>query len=158
MTAQQKAYHDMWDFTDQTRQLIMDFRSELEKWDLAESFKAFIKAWLNILEHGSSQDKKLLNYLMYMTQRLVALRNVLKPTGSIYFHCDPDASHYNKVIMDGIFDRRNFMSEIIWKRTSSHNRAKRFGPVHDTILFYTKSRKLTWNRVLQPYDSSYLVS
>ena len=156
VTAQQKAYHDMWDFTDQTRQLVMDFRSELEKWDLAESFKAFIKAWLNILEHGSSQDKTLLNYLMYMTQRLVALRNVLKPTGSIYFHCDPDASHYIKVIMDGIFDRRNFMSEIIWKRTSAHNRAKRFGPVHDTILFYTKSSNTTWNRVLQPYDSSYL--
>ena len=156
VTAQQKAYHDMWDFTDKTRQLVMDFRSELEKWDLDESFKEFIKAWLNILEHGSVQDKKLLNYLMYMTQRLVVLKTLLKPTGSIYFHCDPDASHYIKVIMDGIFDRRNFKSEIIWKRTSAHNRAKRFGPVHDTILFYTKSRKLTWNRVLQPYDPSYI--
>ena len=156
VTAQQKAYHDMWDFTDRTRQLVMDFRTEMEKWDLAESFKEFIKAWLNILEHGSVQDKKLLNYLMYMTQRLVALRNLLKPTGSIYFHCDPDASHYIKVIMDGIFDRRNFRSEVVWKRTSSHNNAKRYGPVHDTILFYAKSNKFVWNRVLQPLDEQYI--
>ena len=156
VTAQQKAYHDMWDFTDSTRQLVLDFRDEMEKWDLDQAFKDFIKAWLNILERGSSQDKKLLNYLMYMTHRLVSFRSLLKPTGSIYFHCDPTASHYVKVIMDGIFDRKNFKSEIVWKRTSAHNRAKRYGPVHDTLLFYTKSEKSTWNRVLQPYNQSYL--
>ena len=71
-------------------------------------------------------------------------------------HCDPTVSHYIKVLMDGIFGRKNFKNEIVWKRTSAHNRAKRFGPVHDIILFYTKSRKSTWNRVLQPYDEAYL--
>ncbi len=65
VTAQQKAYHDMWDFTDQTRQLVMEFRSEIEKWDLAQSFKQFILVWVNILEQSSSDEKKLLNYLMH---------------------------------------------------------------------------------------------
>ena len=113
VTAQQTAYHDMWDFTDSTRQLVLDFQEELQSWDFEEPFKEFIRAWIAILEQGSSQDKKLLNYLMYMTQRLVLLRRVLKPTGSIFFHCDPTASHYIKIIMDGIFDRRNFRNEIV---------------------------------------------
>ena len=67
VTAQQKAYHDMWDFTDSTRQLVRDFRAELEKWDLAESFKQFMLLWIEMLEQSSSDEKKLLNYLMYMT-------------------------------------------------------------------------------------------
>ena len=156
VTAQQKSYHDMWDFTDRSRQLVLDFRSELEKWELAKAFKEFIKAWVSILEQGTSAEKKLLNYLIYMTQRLVLLKEVLKDTGSIYLHCDPTASHYLKVLMDGIFRRSNFKNEIVWKRTSAHNRAKRFGPVHDTILFYTKSKTYTWNRVLQAYDEQYV--
>ena len=155
VTAQQKAYHDMWDFTDSTRQLVLDFRDELERWELPESFKQFMRAWLTILEGGTSGDRKLLNYLMYMTQRLVRFRDLLSSTGSVYFHCDPTASHYLKVILDGVFDRKNFRSEIIWKRTSSHNRAKRWGPVHDVILFYARDG-FTWNRVLQPLDPDYV--
>ena len=156
ITAQQKAYHDMWDFTDSTRQLVLDFRDELRTWDLPDSFKEFMQAWLRILEGGDSQDRKLLNYLMYMTQRLVRLKDLLAPNGSIYFHCDTTASHYIKVIMDGIFGRKNFRSEIIWKRTSAHSSAKRFGPVHDTILFYTVSDSYTWRRHYQPYDPQYV--
>ncbi len=156
VSAQQKAYHDMWDFTDQMRQLVLDFRDDLEKWEMADEFKAFILAWVNILEQSSSEEKKLLNYLMYMTQRLVLLKKVLKPTGSVFMHCDPTASHYVKVLMDGIFGIKNFRNEIIWKRTSAHNRAKRFGPVHDTILFYGGSPSPVWNRVLQPYDEQYI--
>lgn len=156
VTAQQKSYHDMWDFTDSTRQLVLDFHDEMKQWDFDEPFKDFIRAWMAILEQGGSQERKLLNYLMYMTQRLVRMRNLLKPTGSIFLHCDPTASHYLKVIMDGVFRRSNFRNEIVWKRTSAHNKAKRFGPVHDTILFYTKSKTYTWNRVLQPYDQQYV--
>ena len=88
-----------------------------DKWDLPEAFKDFMRAWLKILEGGTSEDRKLLNYLMYMTQRLIRLRDVLKPTGAIYFHCDPTASHYVKIIMDGIFGRNNFRNEIIWDYT-----------------------------------------
>ena len=158
VTAQQKSYHDMWDFTDRTRQLVLDFRSELEKWeDLDEAFKDFILLWVNMFEQGTSAEKKLLNYLMYMTQRLVLLKKVLKPTGSIYFHCDPTVSHYVKVIMDGIFGLRNFRNEISWKRMSSHNDARRWGKIHDVILFYTMSDKFTWTgEGKMPYDEEYL--
>ena len=157
VTAQQKAYHDMWDFTDRTRQLVLDFRSELEKWELAQSFKDFILVWINILEQSSSDEKKLLNYLMYMTQRLVLLRKILKPNGSIYVHCDPTVSHYVKVIMDGIFGFGSFRNEIVWKRMTSHNDAKRWGKVHDTILFYSMSDKFTWtDEARVPYDDAYI--
>ena len=130
ITAQQKAYHDMWDFTDSTRQLVLQFRDELDAWDLPVAFKEFMQAWMRILEGGTSDDRKLLNYLMYMTQRLIRCRDILSPAGAIYFHCDPSASHYLKVIMDGVFGRRHFRSEVIWKRTSAHSGAKRYGPVH----------------------------
>lgn len=156
VSAQQKAYHDMWDYTDSTRQLVLDFRDELEMWDLSEAFKQFMRVWIRILEGGTSEDRKLLNYLMYMTQRLVRCRDILKPTGSIYFHCDPTASHYIKIIMDGVFTRNNFRSEIIWKRTSAHNSAKRYGPVHDSILFYTASDQYLWRHQFRPYDSEYI--
>ena len=58
--------------------------------------------------------------------------------------------------MDAVFGARNFRNEVIWKRTSAHNRARRFGPVHDTLLFYSVSDRYTWNRIYQPYDPSYL--
>jgi site-specific DNA-methyltransferase (adenine-specific) len=89
-------------------------------------------------------------YLSMMAPRLVELHRVLKVTGSIYLHCDPTASHYLKLLMDAVFGPVNFRSEVIWKRTGAHNSAKRWGPVHDTIFFYTKSERFTWNPVFQP--------
>jgi DNA modification methylase len=94
--------------------------------------------------------------LIYMVQRLLHMKVILKRTGSIYLHCDPTASHYIKVMMDGIFKHENFRSEIIWKRTSAHSGAKRYGPIHDVILFYTKSDRYTWNEQLGPYDQQYI--
>lgn len=92
-----------------------------------------------------------LAYLSMMSVRMLELRRVLKSTGSIYLHCDPAMSHYLKLMMDCLFSPHCFRSEIIWKRTSSHNSAKRWGPIHDTLLFYTKSKSTyTWNRVLLP--------
>jgi site-specific DNA-methyltransferase (adenine-specific) len=95
-------------------------------------------------------------YLAMMAPRLIELRRVLKQSGSIYLHCDPTASHYLKLLMDAAFLPEMFSSEIIWKRTSAHNSAKRWGPVHDTILFYTKSASSTWNRVFETYDPAYI--
>ena len=77
-------------------------------------------------------------------------------TGSLYLHCDPTASHYLKIILDAIFNPRNFQNEVVWKRTFSHNRAKRWGPIHDAVLFYSKTDDFTWNRTIQPYDESYV--
>jgi site-specific DNA-methyltransferase (adenine-specific) len=81
---------------------------------------------------------------------------VLKPTGSLYLHCDPTASHYLKLILDGIFGGENFLNEVVWKRTSAHSSAKRFGPVHDTILYYSKSNRWCWNAIYQTYDQTYV--
>ncbi len=95
-------------------------------------------------------------YLVMMAVRLEQLHRVLKPTGSLYLHCDPTASHYLKIILDTLFGVDAFLSEIIWKRTSAHNSAKRPGPVHDTILMYSKSKRYTWNKQFSTYDEDYI--
>ena len=98
----------------------------------------------------------MLAYLTYMAERLEQMHRLLRPTGSIYLHCDPTASHGLKLLMDSIFGSRNFRNEVVWRRTGAHGRAKRWGPIHDSILFYTKTDSYLWNRVYEEYDPSYL--
>ncbi len=95
-------------------------------------------------------------YLTMMAQRIAELHRVLKPTGSIYLHCDPTASHYLKLLMDAMFGAGNFRNEIIWRRTTSHSDAKGFGSVHDSILFYNKGNQFYWNKVFQPLNADYI--
>lgn len=96
-------------------------------------------------------------YLVMMAARLVELHRVLKPTGSLYLHCDPTASHYLKVILDAIFGPLNYRNEIVWKRTSSHNDARRkWADVSDTILFYSKTDAYTYGVQYVPYSEEYL--
>jgi len=95
-------------------------------------------------------------YIDFMRPRCVELHRVLKKTGSFYYHCDWHASHYVKVMLDQIFGENNFQNEIVWKRTSAHSSANRYGPVHDSIFFYTIGDAWTWNEQFQPYDDSYL--
>ncbi len=97
-------------------------------------------------------------YLVMMAIRLSELRRVLKPTGSLYLHCDPTASHYLKLILDAVFGFDRFVSEIVWRRTNVHSDAKRWSPVSDTIFFYTKSDKFTWNPIHAPHSPEYLAS
>lgn len=102
---------------------------------------------------------QLMAYLVMMAARLAELHRVLKPTGTLYLHCDPTASHYLKMVLDGIFGFQNFRNEIIWKRTNTHNDARRkFGDVTDTILFYSKTSKFTFNRQYQPHNEEYVRS
>jgi len=98
----------------------------------------------------------MMSYLVMMAVRLLELHRVLKPTGSLYLHCDPVASHYLKILLDAIFGPEQFRNEVVWKRTGAHGRAKRWGPVHDTLLFYSMSDRYTWNRVYEAYDPEYL--
>lgn len=100
----------------------------------------------------------LMAYLVMMTPRLLALRRVLKPSGSLYLHCDPTASHYLKVILDSIFGAANFRNEIIWRRTGAHSPRKKFGPIHDVILFYTKSKDYQFNTIRRPYTREHVES
>ncbi|MEM9951667.1 MAG: DNA methyltransferase [Chloroflexota bacterium] len=97
-------------------------------------------------------------YLVMMTARLVELHRVLKPTGSLYLHCDPTASHYLKIMLDAIFGPTMFRNEIIWRRTGSHNTRRSYGPIHDVILYYTKSNDYTFNVVRRPYMKKHVES
>ena len=104
----------------------------------------------------------LMAYLTMMAQRMVELHRVLKPTGSIYLHCDPSASHYLKLLMDAVFGHANFRNEIIWKRYGAHNDvgqgSTHFGRVHDIILLYGKDDTVVWNQGFVPLDEAYVQS
>jgi site-specific DNA-methyltransferase (adenine-specific) len=90
---------------------------------------------------------QMMAYLVMMAARLIELHRVLKPTGSLYLHCDPTASHYLKIVLDAIFDARNYRNEITWQRTFAHgNVGRNYGSVADVILFYSKSEAYTWQQ------------
>jgi len=101
-------------------------------------------------------ENQMMAYLVEMSVRLVELRRVLKPAGSLYLHCDPTASHYLKVIMDGIFGAVNFRNEITWKRFSAKNDPHRYGRNHDVILFYSRGPTMTWNVEYGPFEADYV--
>jgi DNA modification methylase len=105
-------------------------------------------------------DNDMMAYLAMMSVRLIELRKKLKPTGSLYLHCDPTASHYLKLLLDGIFGADHFRNEIVWKRSHAHSDgrqgAQHFGRVTDTILFYSNSPSVTWNPLYRPYDPEYV--
>lgn len=100
----------------------------------------------------------MLAYLAMMAPRLVHLRRVLKPAGSLYLHCDPTASHYLKLLLDATFGPERFLAEITWKRSGTHSDAKRWSPVADIILHYAKGDSPTWNPVYKPHDIEYVES
>ena len=94
-------------------------------------------------------------FLCYMGVRLLEMHRLLAPTGSLYLHCDPTASHYLKALLDAIFGRKNFRNEIVWCYTGPGNVARWFPRKHDTLLFYAKSDDAKFNRdaVRVPYKA-----
>ena len=102
----------------------------------------------------------MLAHLSMMAPRLAELRRVLKPTGSLYLHCDPTSSHYLKLLLDAVFGPEKFRGEIVWKRSSAHSDTKQGskqpGRIHDVLLFYTKGSAWTWNPVYVPFDDDYV--
>jgi site-specific DNA-methyltransferase (adenine-specific) len=95
-------------------------------------------------------------YIVEMTVRLVELHRVLRPTGSLWLHCDPTASHYLKLVLDAVFGPRRFLNEVVWQRTGAHNDARRFGRVTDTLLYYAKGETYTFNAQYTEYDPEYV--
>jgi adenine specific DNA methylase Mod len=108
--------------------------------------------------HGYLGKNDMMAYLVMMAIRLKELHRVLKPTGSIYLHCDSTASHYLKIIMDVIFGVENFRNEIIWKRQTAHSDALRFGRVADRIFFYSKTDEYKFYRQSKGRGEDYLKS
>lgn len=145
-SAQIQAFDDTWHWTPETERLFRDILVEAPT-KVADAMQAF----RTLLGENDAMA-----YLVMMAPRLVEMHRALKRTGTLYLHCDPTMSHYLKVLLDTIFGAEHFGSEIIWKRTSAHNRTTRFGPVHDVILMYFKSDKWTWNKTYQPYDPDYV--
>jgi DNA modification methylase len=145
--SQIKAFEDTWRWDENAAKA---FQETVEAGgQLSEALQAFRKL---------VGESDMLAYLSMMAPRLREMRRVLKPTGSIYLHCDPTASHYLKLVLDAVFGSSNFRSEIVWKRTSAHSSAKRYGPIHDVILFNSKSHEYVWNDQYTPYDKEYVDS
>jgi len=105
--------------------------------------------WGEAIERRAFDDRygDAMAYLDWMRPRLAQLYRVLKTTGSFYYHCDWHVSHYLKVELDRLFGANNFQNEIVWRRTDAHNDPRRLGRIHDTILWYTKSNRYTFNRI-----------
>jgi adenine specific DNA methylase Mod len=143
--AQMQAFTDTWQW-DTSAALALNELSDrdADAFNLLRSLQSFL---------GQSD---VMAYLAMMAVRLIEMRRVLKGTGAIYLHCDPTASHYLKVLLDGIFGPDRFQNEIVWKRHSAHNSAKRYGPVHDILLFYSKTDKFTWTEPRGDYEDAYL--
>ena len=150
--AQIMAFEDTWHWTHESEATYQELVTEAP-----ERLARLVEAMRQML--GTSD---MMAYLVMMAPRLLELHRVLKPTGSIYLHCDPTASHYLKLLMDAVFSPANFKNEIVWKRTSAHNDTaqglKRYGRTHDLILFYSKSDRITWNPQFTAYDEDYIRS
>ena len=93
-------------------------------------------------------------YLVNMAVRLLELHRVLKPTGSLYLHCDPTASHYLKVVLDAIFGHGNFRNELVWQYSTFHGSKRAYKKNYDQIFFYTNTQKhhFDWESIAEPYD------
>ncbi len=137
--AQMEAFEDTWHWND-TAEKAFDEVMQSGNSDAAEMLHA-MRSFL--------KENDMMAYLAMMAVRLIELHRVLKPTGSLYLHCDPTASHYLKTLLDAVFRPNRYVNEIIWKRSDAHNDskqgAKHFGRVHDTLLFYRKSDQLHFN-------------
>lgn len=156
--AQAQAFVDTWTWEDEAGEgldYILDIErlhgsADATKW--TEQTVELIRGLEKVLGRGS-----LLAYLVHMTLRIVEIHRVLKPTGSFYLHCDPTASHYLKLVLDAVFCGQggDYLNEIIWKRTHAHGSSKRFGPVHDVILLYSKSSNFTWSNAQVEQSEDY---
>ena len=122
--------------------------------ELAESEPALYSA---ISASEFSHSKGMKAYLIMMGIRMLEMRRVLKPKGSIYLHCDPTASHYLKMMMDSVFGKENFRNEITWERHTGNNNAKRYAQVSDILLYYAR-RGATWNQSYGPLSENELRS
>lgn len=150
--AQVIAFEDSWHWTSETEKAFAELVTDVD---------GRVGLVISALRQALGRNQ-MTAYLVMMAIRLVELHRVLKPTGSLYLHCDPTASHYLKVLLDAVFGAENFKNEITWKRSSAHNDTKQgrkaLGNIADIVLFYTKSSTYTFNVQYTPYDEEYLRS
>ncbi len=129
--AQIAAFEDTWHWTHETERTYRELVTESST--RVSELMGALRSLVGTSEMGA--------YLVMMAARIVELHRVLKPTGSLYLHADPTASHYLKILLDAIFGPENFRNHITWKRSDAHNDAKKqFGQTSDHILFYARSK------------------
>jgi DNA modification methylase len=151
-TSQIKTFEDTWNWgAEAEREYIELIKGTLTTEPPSQKLIDLMKAMRSYLA-----ECPLMAYLCMMAPRLLEMKRVLKPTGSIYLHCDPTASHYLKLLMDGVFSASSFRNEITWKRTSAHNDSKRYGANVDIILFYTRTSSYTWNQIFTIHNDEYI--
>lgn len=138
--AQIEAFEDTWHWSDEAEAAFDDVMRGRDH-NVADMLRA-LRSFLG--------ENDMMAYLAMMTVRLTELHRVLRPTGSLYLHCDPTASHYLKILLDAVFGASMFRNEIVWQRTGAHGSSKRFAPIHDTILFYSKAHGYVWNPAYMP--------
>ena len=147
--AQIEAFEDTWHWNDHAEDAFDQVArsGHTKAFDLLNAMRAFLG------------ENDMMAYLAMMAIRLIELHRVLKPTGSLYLHCDPTASHYLKLLLDGVFGPRRYHNEIVWKRTSAHgDAATSFGDVTDTIFYYAKGDNPIWNRQFVPLSDDHVAA
>lgn len=150
---QVEAFCDTWEMDADKENIARTMPVLMREYGVDDYYVEFWKLWMQALRNTQPH---LLAYLIYMVQRLLHMKVILRPTGSLYLHCDPSASHYIKIMMDGIFGHRNFRNDIIWKRTTLHSDSKTWSRVTDNILFYTKGDQFTWNAPRERHSDAYI--
>ena len=139
------AFCDMWVLNEERERSLRAMPVLMREAGIEDATVEFWRLWMNALR---GTQPALLAYLSYMVERLVLMKGILKPTGSIYLHCDPTASHYIKVMMDAIFGHENFISEIVWNRAQVKGDSKRkFAANHDAILLYKNGKNHHFNPI-----------
>ena len=141
-----EAFCDAWTLDEERERAIQTMPVLMREAGVPDDVTEFWRLWMNALRNT---NPRLLAYLSYMVERLIWMKGILKPTGSLYLHCDPTASHYIKVMLDGIFGHDNFQNEIVWRRYNrpkgSQHKSRRYGRSSDIILFYSMGRNHTFN-------------
>lgn len=150
--AQIKAFTDSWHWGPEARDALEDVSvTGVNEGRIPEDVGRLMDALVRAIGHNDMSA-----YLVMMAPRLVELHRVLKQDGSLYLHCDPTASSYLRVVLDGIFGPERFLGEIVWKRTTTHSDAKRWSPDADRLLVYAKSDAFTFHPAFEPHSEKYL--
>ena len=143
-----EAFEDTWHWNEQ---------AEREFGELVRCGNTDVSEMMQALRRFLGEND-MMAYLTMMANRLLELHRALKATGSLYLHCDPTASHYLKIVLDGVFGVEKYRNEIIWQRTNVHNDSKTWSKVSDTIFFYTKSKSFIWNAQYFSHDEKHVAS
>ena len=150
---QVEAFADTWELDSERERAIRAMPVLMREAGIDDSIAEFWRLWMRALR---DTQPRLLAYLSYMAQRLLIMRRILKPTGSLYLHCDSTVSHYMKPLLDAVFGHDAFRSEIVWKRSGGKSGSRKWATTTDRLLFYAESNRYTWNQQYQPLDPEYV--